>query len=77
MSNLQTLKGISDHLDLGSEWWLPANGLEGMFWGDGNVLKLDCGDLHNCVNLLNKNHYLVHLKSVTSMVCKLYPNKAV
>lgn len=35
-------KEITDYLGLESEWGLPANGLEGMFRGDGNVVKLDC-----------------------------------
>lgn len=52
---------------------MTKTGHEGS-WGDGNVLKLDCGD--NCVtgNLLN--HKIMHLKWVNFMVYKLYFNKA-
>lgn len=70
-------KEVSDWSGLESEQGLPANGPEGTFWGGGNVRKLDCGGLHNSVNLLNENHYLAYLKYVTSMVCKLYPSKSV
>lgn len=30
----------------GWEWGVTKTGHDGSFWGDGNVLKLDCG--HNC-----------------------------
>lgn len=36
-------KEISDYLGLGVEWGWPANRPQGMFGGDGNVLKLGCG----------------------------------
>ena len=43
---------ISGCLGLGMGIGSDCKWVQGISWGDGNVLKLSCDDDHNCVNLL-------------------------
>lgn len=38
-----------------------ANELEEVFWGNRNVLKLDCGGLHNSVNSQESLNCILHI----------------
>lgn len=48
---------------------------KGVFLGDENVLKLDCGDGCTTINVLN-NHWTI-LQPANCIACKLHLNKAV
>lgn len=49
---------------------------KGVFLGDENVLKLDCGDGYKTIHVLN-NHWTVYLQPANCTACKLHLNKAV
>lgn len=44
----------------------------GIFTGRWNVLILDCGDGYATLYIYLKNHWIVHFKWESFMVCKLY-----
>ena len=45
-----------------------TNGHEGSFGGDGNVLKLDCGDGYSQLYKVN-NHWIVHSRITELYTC--------
>ena len=63
---------ISSFLGPGAAW-KNANGHKVSFWGDENVLKLDCDDGCTTLKISFKTvNCTVHLKWVNFMDCKLY-----
>lgn len=56
------------------EWRMTANGHGASVLSDENALKSIMGMIvHHSEQ--TKNHHIVHIKCVNSMMCELYPNK--
>lgn len=58
--------------EAGFDW----RGHEGMFWGEGKVLHLDCGVGSISVTFV-KTHWIDYLRSVQFTVCKFYIKKSI
>jgi len=68
-------KQIRGCLGQGVETGIDSNGYEVVFWGNGNVLKLGFGAGYTTLEITN-TYWIVLLKCLNVMVCKLYLNKA-
>ena len=59
---------------VGEQEGLIANA-QGFYQGDGNVLKLDCGDGCIMLKMDLKKHWVIYFKWINCVVCELYLNK--